>query len=725
MLNPIELQLLPSCFGALSWSPDGELAVAAGEHVQILTPKTGGLKPNTPGKDAWDITRIRVNTFTNAEWAPIPPQNRDDFSLGAEQSTSTAIGLAWSPAGLARFRRSVLAVLGSNLILSLWEPIGPRAIWTRVAIVNHALHPDPSAPSTLTGELLRKANIRSFHWCEPLKTPVPPEDSDQASEPESRWGVQLMSVTSDANEVVLLQIKRNANSTSSTRSYHIEKLTSYQLHGEKNTPKVCSGSILQKTLRLKSRILSISTGPWTPLHATKKNGVHSTSAMIAAVYGKQLYPLKTTITLRRSDNGTNTTAKYQVTAELADHSLADSSSKWAYCQIEGPIKWIHTNQSPKINLVVGTSTGFLTISMSRAFYQGTGKGKDRFEFWPTSTSSFPIEDGEPRSDWELIAGMATLTDEQNDACVLHLGTSAALGAAIDLETPISVEAESDNSLGLPQWSKVIKNVREQYDLDHDLQGYAMNRLWGLASYRGVVAVLVTRHPTNMIQYKVASDERAVVGFAFEGTEEAPDLESLFSPVSDHSEQFERSGREKSVTFLLSRCDKDDEINTEDQRLIYAAACCSIVNESLASTRPQAQKALERLAVKTGADLSEEISKCTNGASTISSKSPDQLSQVGGHLFEKCDICDAGIPWASVTEARCESGHLFVRCGLTSLAIQEPGVSKYCSTCQTEFLDEELIVRLRDEALSPVFMGVARAFDTCPYCNSKFKCSNIT
>lgn len=36
MLTPIELQLLPSCFEALSWSPDGELAVAAGENVQIL-----------------------------------------------------------------------------------------------------------------------------------------------------------------------------------------------------------------------------------------------------------------------------------------------------------------------------------------------------------------------------------------------------------------------------------------------------------------------------------------------------------------------------------------------------------------------------------------------------------------------------------------------------------------------------------------------------------------
>lgn len=254
--------------------------------------------------------------------------------------------------------------------------------------------------------------------------------------------------------------------------------------------------------------------------------------------------------------------------------------------------------------------------------------------------------------------MATLTDEQNDSCVLHLGTSAALGAVVDLEASIQEETESDSRLGLPRWSKVIKNIREQYDLDRDLQGYAMNRVWGLASYRGVIAVLVTRHPTNMIQYKVASDERAVVGFAFEGSEEAPNPESLFSPVLDHNEQSEEGGRKKPVTFLLSRCDKDDDINAEDQRLIYAAACCSIVDQRLESTRPQAQRALERLAAKTGADLSEEISKCTESDSTISSKSADQLAQAGGHLFEKCDICDAGIPWASTTEAQCESGHLF-------------------------------------------------------------------
>ena len=36
MLSPVDLPFFPSCFDALSWSADGDLAVAAGEYVQIL-----------------------------------------------------------------------------------------------------------------------------------------------------------------------------------------------------------------------------------------------------------------------------------------------------------------------------------------------------------------------------------------------------------------------------------------------------------------------------------------------------------------------------------------------------------------------------------------------------------------------------------------------------------------------------------------------------------------
>lgn len=254
--------------------------------------------------------------------------------------------------------------------------------------------------------------------------------------------------------------------------------------------------------------------------------------------------------------------------------------------------------------------------------------------------------------------MTTLNNEKNDSCTLHIGTATALGAIINLDTPGSEESGYAGGIGLPQWCKVTKNLREQFDLDRDLRGYAIARIWGLASYRGVIAVLVSRHPTNMIQYKVASDERTVVGFTFEGSDQALDIDNLFSPSLDSKTPLKGNAREKPVIFLLSQCEKSDELNEADQRLIYAAACCSIVDESLASTRDQAQRAFERLSVKTGADLSEEMSKCTSIASTISSKSPDQLANPGAHLFEKCEVCDAGIPWVSTTEAQCENGHLF-------------------------------------------------------------------
>lgn len=36
MLNTVNLKLFPSCYDCLSWSADGELAVAAGEYIHVL-----------------------------------------------------------------------------------------------------------------------------------------------------------------------------------------------------------------------------------------------------------------------------------------------------------------------------------------------------------------------------------------------------------------------------------------------------------------------------------------------------------------------------------------------------------------------------------------------------------------------------------------------------------------------------------------------------------------
>lgn len=249
--------------------------------------------------------------------------------------------------------------------------------------------------------------------------------------------------------------------------------------------------------------------------------------------------------------------------------------------------------------------------------------------------------------------MTALRDEQTDACVLHLGTVGGLSAAISLNQVGTNEAQQ-----MPPWGKSVEGRREQYDLDRDLGGQTVARMWGLSSYRGVTAVLFTIHPTDMIEYRVNSDERATIAFAFEDSEHEPGVQALLAPTAASQESRSAPGqREAVINFLLHESDWD-ESNAENQKLIYTAACCATVDKQSEAVRSRARQSFERLAALTGADLSEEISKCSLTSPTFSAKSTDQLTQPGGHLFEQCNICDAGIAWFSAKEAQCANGHLF-------------------------------------------------------------------
>jgi len=249
--------------------------------------------------------------------------------------------------------------------------------------------------------------------------------------------------------------------------------------------------------------------------------------------------------------------------------------------------------------------------------------------------------------------MTISRDEANNTCTLHICTAGGLGVAVSLDL-----LGPDDPPQVPAWSKIVDNLREQYDLTHDLGGKAVARMWGLTSYRDVTAVLFTKHPTDMIEYRIASDEDTTIAFASEDTGEIPDEQTLFAPPAEKKESRAAQSRREAVTsFLLSEGDKTT-VNTENQKLLYAAACCSIVDGHNLPIRSQSQKSFERLAMETDTDLSEEISKCGSESSTIPAKSSNQLNQPGGQLFEQCEICGAGIAWFSVKEAQCENGHLF-------------------------------------------------------------------
>lgn len=325
--------------------------------------------------------------------------------------------------------------------------------------------------------------------------------------------------------------------------------------------------------------------------------------------------------------------------------------------------------------------------------------------------------------------MARFQDVAQNTCFLHLGTPRGLGAIISLDQLVENE-----SLQVPRWQKVVDDLREQYDLNHDLEGQTVVRIWGLASHRGVSAVLLSRHPADMVEYQIASSEATTIGFAMEGPGNTADIESLHgvnSPSSGHSRW------EEAMAFLLSQHRRSLEDEAANQKLIYAAACCALLGGASEAIRAQSQQTFDHLAAVTGANLSEEMEKCGAKSPEISAKSSDCFSQPGAHLFEWCEICDAGIAWSSTKEAQCVEGHLFstkpvcvrfcivlilslARCGLSSLTIQEPGISKYCSVCRAEYMDNELIAASPNGQISSLFTILSEAFDTCLFCDGKFE-----
>lgn len=305
-----------------------------------------------PGKTSnWHVTRIRVNLFANKEWPTIFPQKNEHFSIGPEQSLSTVVGLSWSPPGLARYRRCALAVLTSNLLLSLYEA-GAKGKWKRVAIVNVALKPHFQSFIKDGGLCLRKAYIRSFAWAPPLKVSEDREGATYAVPgAEARWGVQLLAVTNDDNDMIFLQIRRSRGERAEG-GYSIKMLSLSSLHDtEAQDGVVQSGSLLSAALRSRVRALRTAFGPWVyrPLDRGNDDGaVCSATANVAVLYGSKVKVVKLDVALA-GDEKSDPEWGYSSSAVSNENSLLYSEQVNS-CQYTGPLLWIHSVSVMHISL---------------------------------------------------------------------------------------------------------------------------------------------------------------------------------------------------------------------------------------------------------------------------------------------------------------------------------------------------------------------------------------
>lgn len=283
------------------------------------------------------------------------PQPRDNFSVGAEQSLSTVVGVTWSPPGLAKYRRSVLAVLTTNMVLSLYALSGTSGKWSRIAVVNQALEHffrENIENNTLTTRFqsffrrdaedkpprTRKTNIRTFSWTPPLKVPT---KNQLYPGPESRWGVPLLAVANDDNDLVFLQVQQPKSQKDSSESLDVEAVSSIHLPASTDNGRVLQpGSILSSALRTQARMSFLTCGPWIYQPSGSGQDTISATLNVAALQGMKLRVAKLTVGIESRAHDSDGELRYSLTFDAVENIVMPLARMEEF-ECTGPMHWAH------------------------------------------------------------------------------------------------------------------------------------------------------------------------------------------------------------------------------------------------------------------------------------------------------------------------------------------------------------------------------------------------
>jgi hypothetical protein len=140
---------------------------------------------------------------------------------------------------------------------------------------------------------------------------------------------------------------------------------------------------------------------------------------------------------------------------------------------------------------------------------------------------------------------------------------------------------------------------------------------------------------------------------------------------------------QGLPVIFSASSFSAEIRTHHQRMI------ALVQKLLEPEIPDAEPEQPTASEPTG-DAAE-----TDALTVTTTGTTDNLAGNVGLDFaiaaiDTCDFCTSSIPFTDWTSASCTSGHQFPRCGLSFIAIQAPGITKYCGICSTPFLNDEFV-----------------------------------
>jgi hypothetical protein len=518
------------------------------------------------------------------------------------------------------------------------------------------------------------------------------------------WGQHLIAVSNDNNEVILLAVNSPTSTLGVNDGWSSKVLGCFSVTPDPDSV-VSSPALFDEILQQQQIISHISWSPWVEVGGT----LHSVLAY-----------------------ATNQDVRARVI--IYTRNSIRFGPEVVYSNIDvryaGPMKWSPKMENDTLKLVLFTNAEVMCLTVSLLDASLLQQASHHMD-----------------GRWDSISGVAFDVHPQ-DCARVHFCSKMSSGQHPTALLALNGTGLSAADVGkASNWKEEIGGLEAEFGVEHDLKGNVYMKMWGLsASPLGdFIASCHTIHPTDMFEYGPPSDRdttvtirkmRDVASLKFvRGNASAESIIFTIKKwVADHVEDKEKLPEEKlriqkqllqvynskesqyenkTVALMLYTSTDIRELLTAFKQNVFlntrilsdrfdiltSIACTPMESTDLARTM-----IAFRLATSIQ-QLPAHLSSISKFSQTVFAQSRQVLRFVqdltldrnetgvvsGADNVEACGFCGAALPLTSLTTATCTNGHQFTRCALSFLAIQLPGITKYCGICNTSFFGDEFVL----------------------------------
>ena len=231
---------------------------------------------------------------------------------------------------------------------------------------------------------------------------------------------------------------------------------------------------------------------------------------------------------------------------------------------------------------------------------------------------------------------------------------------------------------------------QQFSEEYSLGNKTVIKTWGLSSFQQYAAACITLHPATMVQYMLASSERASIIFTHADLEDGiGEDDFLIFPWQKQPQLRElHIALEGPFSTFLQGTDSGSFNNDNlSSRLIFETCCASLLwRQREQNTIEAVKSALRHLPIHTNTRIISELASFADGGTTmIDDKNSIEFvnriirrqcefeseSSASQRLVDYCQIPDCGMAkfWTTdLFKARCTTGHWWSMCFLCPVPV---------------------------------------------------------